>query len=89
MNPEKDSLHTAPAVLHILRRCRKMLHTPSGVLHKNEAFSDLARRSKGEDGGSIVPAFISLRRGKPLMLHNMKRLLRKHEAHASEADCIL
>ncbi|MBR7131190.1 MAG: hypothetical protein IKC82_04290, partial [Lentisphaeria bacterium] len=42
MKPEKASLHTALAVLHILRLCRKMLHTPSGVLHKNEAFSDEA-----------------------------------------------
>ena len=31
-----------------------MLHTPTGVLHKNEAFSDEA-----------TPVFISLRRGKP------------------------
>ena len=42
MKPEKAALHTASAVLHILRLCRKMLHTPSGVLHKNEAFSDEA-----------------------------------------------
>ena len=41
MKPEKALLHTASAVLHILRQCRKMLHTPSGVLHKN-AFSDEA-----------------------------------------------
>ena len=42
MKPEKALLHTASAVLHILRQCRKMLHTPTGVLHKNEAFSDEA-----------------------------------------------
>ena len=42
MKPEKALLHTASAVLHILRQCRKMLHTPAGVLHKNEAFSDEA-----------------------------------------------
>ena len=40
MKPEKALLHTASAVLHILRQRRKMLHTPTGVLHKNEAFSD-------------------------------------------------
>ncbi|MBR2510356.1 MAG: hypothetical protein IKB71_11525 [Lentisphaeria bacterium] len=51
MKPEKALLHTASAVLNILRQCRKMLHTPTGVLHKNESFSDLARRSpQGEDG---------------------------------------
>ena len=33
MKPEKALLHTASAVLHILRHCRKMLHTPKGVLH--------------------------------------------------------
>ena len=42
MKPEKALLHTASAVLHILRQRRKMLHTPAGVLHKNEAFSDEA-----------------------------------------------
>ena len=42
MKPEKALLHTASAVLHILRQCRKMLHTPTGVLHKNESFSDEA-----------------------------------------------
>ena len=42
MKPEKALLHTASAVLHILRQRRKMLHTPTGVLHKNEAFSDEA-----------------------------------------------
>ncbi|MBQ7394266.1 MAG: hypothetical protein IJV89_07970 [Lentisphaeria bacterium] len=86
MKPEKDSLHTAPAVLHILRRCRKMLHTPSGVLHKNEAFSDLARRSKGEDGGSIVPAFISLRRGKPF--HSAMKHFPFHSKYEAFASLI-
>ena len=53
MKPEKALLHTASAVLHILRQCRKMLHTPTGVLHKNESFSDLARRSKAKTAEAL------------------------------------